>query len=373
MFPSRGAFQAAGRAPLGAFAPRELSDRHWPSLPLAVTAALAAPPSRRGRQRRSVDLSRRRSQPPSRRRLRRRARRRCVQIPTRPSARSGECPHPATPNDQPRPNPHPGPVTATPTPAPPPTPKPRPPKPNATTPSPAETPGTNGDTGGKDTQYINDSTLIVQRNALTVGNTSNPSTQQNTQDTLANIKSTQEAPNTGQRPHPRHPPTRTQSRHRQHPHHRKHQHHQQSCQYNTLTITITGGAAVLTSAYDTYAHQHQVQHLHHQSQRHQQHHRQNHPAISVATGNLWHQRQPTPPQPVKQQTTKPRPEETRAHARNHQQQHRRHQSNACNTLTNGITSSPHHLHLLHTLPVRANGTSPRPPGNKRSPPPNTSH
>ena len=55
-----------------------------------------------------------------------------------------------------------------------------------------------------------------------------------------------------------------------------------------LSITITGGAAVLTNAYDTYAHQHQVQHLHHPSQRHQQHHRQHHPAISVTTGNLRH-------------------------------------------------------------------------------------
>ena len=71
--------------------------------------------------------------------------------PTKPSARSSERPHPATPN-QPRPNP--GPETATPTPAPPPT-----PKPDATTPSPAETPGTSGDT---------------------VGNTSDPSTQHNT-------------------------------------------------------------------------------------------------------------------------------------------------------------------------------------------------
>ena len=41
--------------------------------------------------------------------------------PTKPSARSGERPHPATPN-QPRPNP--GPETTTPTPAPPPTPNP---------------------------------------------------------------------------------------------------------------------------------------------------------------------------------------------------------------------------------------------------------
>ena len=71
--------------------------------------------------------------------------------PTKPSARSGERPHPATPNN-PRPNPGPG--TTTPTPAPPPT-----PKPDATTPSPTETPGTNGDT---------------------FGNTSDPSTQQNT-------------------------------------------------------------------------------------------------------------------------------------------------------------------------------------------------
>ena len=47
------ASQAAGRAPLGALAPRQLSERHRPSLPLAATAAPAAPPSRRGRQRRS--------------------------------------------------------------------------------------------------------------------------------------------------------------------------------------------------------------------------------------------------------------------------------------------------------------------------------
>ena len=58
MFLSRGASQAAGRAPLGAFAPRDLSERHWPSLPLAATAAPAAPPSRRGRQRRSEDRRR---------------------------------------------------------------------------------------------------------------------------------------------------------------------------------------------------------------------------------------------------------------------------------------------------------------------------
>ena len=58
MFLSRGASQAAGRTPLGAFAPRELSERHWPSLPLAATAAPAAPPSRRGRQRRSEDRRR---------------------------------------------------------------------------------------------------------------------------------------------------------------------------------------------------------------------------------------------------------------------------------------------------------------------------
>ena len=58
MFLSRGASQAAGRAPLGALAPRELSERHWPSLPLAATAAPAAPPSRRGRQRRSEDRRR---------------------------------------------------------------------------------------------------------------------------------------------------------------------------------------------------------------------------------------------------------------------------------------------------------------------------
>ena len=71
--------------------------------------------------------------------------------PSKPSARSGERPHPATPN-QPRPNPGQG--TTTPTSA-----LPRTPKPDATTPSPAETPGTNGDT---------------------VGNTSDPSTQHNT-------------------------------------------------------------------------------------------------------------------------------------------------------------------------------------------------
>ena len=58
MFLSRGASQAAGRAPLGALAPRELSERHWPSLPLAATAAPAAPPSRQGRQRRSKDQRR---------------------------------------------------------------------------------------------------------------------------------------------------------------------------------------------------------------------------------------------------------------------------------------------------------------------------
>ena len=52
---------------------------------------------------------------------------------------------------------------------------------------------------------------------------------------------------------PRHPPTRTQNHHQQHPHHQKRQHHQQSSQHNTLTITITGGTAVLTIAYDTYA------------------------------------------------------------------------------------------------------------------------
>ena len=52
---------------------------------------------------------------------------------------------------------------------------------------------------------------------------------------------------------PRHPPTRTQNHHQQHPHQRKRQHDQQSSQHNTLTITITGGTAVLTIAYNTYA------------------------------------------------------------------------------------------------------------------------
>ena len=71
--------------------------------------------------------------------------------PTKPSARRGERPHPATPN---RPRPTPGASTTTPTPALPPT-----PQPDAPTPSPAGTPGTNGDT---------------------VGNTGDPSPQHNT-------------------------------------------------------------------------------------------------------------------------------------------------------------------------------------------------
>ena len=71
--------------------------------------------------------------------------------PTKPAARSGERPHPVTPE---RPHPTPGPGTTTPTPAPPPT-----PKPDATTPSPADTRETNGGT---------------------IGNTTDPSTHHNT-------------------------------------------------------------------------------------------------------------------------------------------------------------------------------------------------
>ena len=65
---------------------------------------------------------------------------------------------------------------------------------------------------------------------------------------------------------------------------------------NTLTNTITAG----TIAYETYAHQHRLQDLHHPSQRHQTHHRQHHPTISVATGNLRHQRKRKPGQQVNQ-------------------------------------------------------------------------
>ena len=93
--------------------------------------------------------------------------------PTKPSARSGERPHPATPK-QPRTTPGPG--ATTPTPAPPPT-----PKPDATTPSPADTPGTNGDT---------------------VGNTSDPSTQYNTRTPSPTTNQHKKPPNTDQRPHP---------------------------------------------------------------------------------------------------------------------------------------------------------------------------
>ena len=62
MFLSRGASQAAGRAPLGAPAPRELSERHWPSLPPVAAAAPAAPLSRRGRRCRRADTKVRRQQ-----------------------------------------------------------------------------------------------------------------------------------------------------------------------------------------------------------------------------------------------------------------------------------------------------------------------
>ena len=48
MFLSREASQAAGRAPLGAPAPREVFERHWPSVPPLAAAAPAAPLSRRG-------------------------------------------------------------------------------------------------------------------------------------------------------------------------------------------------------------------------------------------------------------------------------------------------------------------------------------
>ena len=101
------------------------------------------------------------------------------------------------------------------------------------------------------------------------------------------------------------------------------------------------------------------------------------PPSASPPGNLRHQRKSKPPQPVNQQTTKPRPEEANTHAQNHEQQHPRHQTNhrapsttqsragihttGGTTLTNSITSSPRHL--LHTLADRATGTSQRPPPN----------
>ena len=271
--------------------------------------------------------------------------------PTKPAARSGERPHPVTPE---RPRPTPGPGTTTPTPAPPPT-----PKPDATTPSPADTPETSGST---------------------IGNTSDPSTHQNTRtrDTLTNNKPTQKATQHCPTTAPSRsglPPARTQNRRHWHPRHRKHQHRQKSSQHNTLTNTVTAG----TNAYDTYACHRRFQHLHHPSQRHQARHRRQHPTISVATSNLCHRRTPKPPQPVSQQTTKPRPGEARARARNHHAipgdthttgaanttlTHDTTRSNTYATYTNSSTSRPHHL--LHTPPDRATETDHRPERKPRT-------
>ena len=261
--------------------------------------------------------------------------------PTKPAARSGERPHPVTPE---RPRPTPGPGTTTPTPAPPPTPKRTPRHPHQRThPKPAEapsaTPATPAPTNNKPTQKA------TQHCPTTAPNRSGP------------------------------PPARTQNHRHRHPRHRKHQHRQKSSQHNTLTNTVTTG----TNAYDTYACHRRFQHLHHPSQRHQAHHRRQHPTISVATSNLCHRRTPKPPQPVSQQTTKPRPGEARARARNHHAipgdthttgvanttlTHDTTRSNTYATYTNSSTSRPHHL--LHTPPDRATETDHRPERKPRT-------
>ena len=93
------------------------------------------------------------------------------------------------------------------------------------------------------------------------------------------------------------------------------------------------------------------------------------PATSATSRN------PKPPQPVNQQTTKPRPEEAKTHAQNHQQQHPRHQQQPQGAIQHAVTSGSHTTggttltnritsrsrHLLHTLPISATETSQRPP------------
>ena len=127
------------------------------------------------------------------------------------------------------------------------------------------------------------------------------------------------------------------------------------------TIAITGGTAVSSNAYDTYAHQHQVQHLHHRSQRYQQHHHQHQPH------HQRHQRQPLAPEAAKATTT--------SEPTNHLHPpslHQRRQGHTPKTIINNTLATNASHETPSTKPSPAAPTPSPPPTPPTPPSPTTS-